>query len=88
MVTSYKLTTENIRTDVGRTATLVFQEVIFTDQVFAETEVGDSDTSTPLVENHVAQLEVTVYYVFLSKRKYMVIEKGMHKYNCMLINNC
>ena len=69
MLTTNKLTTKNIRTDVCWTATLVFQQVIITDQVFAKTEVGDGDSSTPLVENHVAQLEVTMNYVFLSKRK-------------------
>lgn len=41
------LTAEDIRTNVGRAAPLVLQEVIFTHQMLPKTEVGDRNSVGP-----------------------------------------
>lgn len=43
----FPLTTEDIRTDVGRTPSLVFQEVILTHQMLSQAEVCDGNPVSP-----------------------------------------
>lgn len=43
----FSLTTEDIRTDVGRTSSLVFQQVILTHQVLSQAEVCDGNPVSP-----------------------------------------
>lgn len=43
----FPLTTEDIRADVGRTSSLVFQQVILTHQVLSQAEVCDGNPVSP-----------------------------------------
>ena len=65
MLTIFVHTTQHIGTDVGWAASLIFQQVILAHKVFAETEVGDGDSATSFVQNHVSQFEISVDYIFL-----------------------
>lgn len=40
---TFSLTAEDIRTDVGRASSLVFQQVILTHQVFSQAEICDGN---------------------------------------------
>ena len=59
------LTTEHVGADVRRAAPLVLQRVVLTDEVFAETEVGQRDPLRLFVQHHVSQLEVAMNDVLL-----------------------
>lgn len=43
----FPLTTEDIRADVGRTSSLVFQQVVFAHQVLSQAEVCDGNPVSP-----------------------------------------
>ena len=47
--THTKHTTEHVRADVGRTTTLVTQQVAISDEMFAKTEVSDSHSASACV---------------------------------------
>ena len=63
-------TTEDVRTDVGRTAALVLQQVSLPDQVLAQTEVGQCHSSLLFVQDHVAELQVPMNNVLLCTQTY------------------
>ena len=67
-----RLTTEHLRTDVGRTAALVSQHIVLVHESFAQTEVSDGHVSRAVVKHDVSQLQVAMHDVLLQNKQVTV----------------
>ena len=63
------LTTQNVRTNISETAPLINQLITISHKMLTEYKVGQSNFLSSSIEDHVPQLQISMYYILLQIRK-------------------